>query len=67
MVVGAALVLVGGLLSLANAVDGPESLAVVIRFVYLTLGWFAVAGYALRTSREVGGAFVNLRGNSLPA
>jgi O-antigen ligase len=50
---GVALVVIGALLSLEDSVDGGESLAVVARFVYLTLGWFALAGYALRTTRDV--------------
>jgi O-antigen ligase len=50
---GVTMVLIGALLSLPNAVDGTESLAVVARFVYITVGWFALAGYALRTTRDV--------------
>lgn len=53
MLAGVTLVLIGALLSLPNAVDGTESFAVVARFVYITVGWFALAGYALRTTRDV--------------
>jgi O-antigen ligase len=53
MLAGVAMVLIGALLSLPNALDGTESLAAVARFVYLTVGWFALAGYSLRTTRDV--------------
>lgn len=53
MMVGVALVLLGALVSLPNALDGTESLAVVGRFIYLTVGWFALAGYSLRTTKDV--------------
>jgi O-antigen ligase len=53
MLAGATLVLIGAVLSLPNATAETESLAVVARFIYLTVGWFALAGYALRTSRDI--------------
>jgi O-antigen ligase len=53
MLGGVAMILLGALLSLPNAIDRIESLAVVARFVYVTLGWFALAGYALRTTSDV--------------
>jgi O-antigen ligase len=53
MLAGAAMVLLGALVSLPNTFDPVASLALVARFVYLTVGWFALAGYALRTTRDV--------------
>ncbi len=53
MLAGVAMVMIGALLSLPNAADGTESLAVVARFVYLTVGWFALAGLSLRTTGDV--------------
>jgi hypothetical protein len=50
---GGGLILIGALLSLPNSADGTESIAFVARFIYVTVVWFALAGYALRTTGDV--------------